>query len=584
MNLSRFSGVYISLLLFPCIALAQIPRTISYQGVLTDTAGTAKPDANYSFTFRLYNAATGGVAIWSEVKSLKTGRGLFSTILGDVTPFPDSIRFDRQYWLGIQLPSEPELLPRIQITSVGSSMRAVRADIAQTVPDNSLQEVKFADGQVVKSVNGIRDRIRLVGGAGTSVVSQGDSITISGGGTGGGIAALSNTDSTLRITNPGGPTVGINMHYPLLLAGNVGVGVTPTARFHVAGGTSWFQGDSTPLTGSAGKGVAVGFTGELGYVFAFDYGTFTPKNLLLNNPGGRVAIGTTNPFGGTLHVTGSSSNAIYGITNSGTGVSGVTDNGTGVVGYTSSGGWGVSGSSVSSLGVYGQSYAASSAGVYGVSAYIGVEGISNGTDANRQAIRGDNAGSATGYAGLFYGNTWVAGTLIKNAGAFRIDHPLDPANKFLQHSFVESPDMKNIYDGIVTTDAHGEAAVALPDWFEALNYEFRYQLTTIGQFAQAMISREISGNSFTIRTDKPLVKVSWQVTGIRHDAYAVKNPIQVESMKLPEDRGRYLAPTALGLSGDLLLNAMKPQKVEDQTAAIRPDPPASAGTADGVRK
>jgi hypothetical protein len=583
MSSSRFSAACFVLLLFPGIAFAQLPRTLSYQGVLTDTAGVAKPDVSYSFTFRIYNAALSGVAIWSEVKSLRTSHGLFSTVLGDVTPIPDSLKFDRQYWLGIQVNSESELLPRVPLTSVGSSLNAARADVAQTVPDHSLNEGKIADGQVVKSVNGIRDRITLVGGPGTSVVTLGDSITIFGVGGGGGISALANSDSTLSITNPGGPTANINLHFPLSLAGNVGVGSTPRARFHVSGGTSWFQGDSTPLSAAAGKGAAIGFSGDQGYLFAFDYATFTPKNLLLNNPGGRVGIGTTNPNGGTLHVTGNSTNAIYGTTNVGTGVSGITGNGNGVLGYTSGTGDGVNGTSVSGIGVYGQSYASASGGVYGTSAYIGVQGVSSGTDANRQAVRGDNAGAAAGYAGLFYGNTWVAGTLIKNAGAFRIDHPLDPANKFLQHSFVESPDMKNIYDGVVTTDLSGDATVALPEWFEALNRDFRYQLTTIGQFSQAIISREISSNSFAIKTDKPLVKVSWQVTGIRHDAYAEKNPIQVETMKSAEDRGRYIAPGALGLSSDLTLDALKPQKVADRSSAIRVDAPPSAGAPNGVK-
>ena len=136
--------------------------------------------------------------------------------------------------------------------------------------------------------------------------------------------------------------------------------------------------------------------------------------------------------------------------------------------------------------------------------YIGVLGNATGSDANRQAIRGDNNGSTTGYAGLFYGNAWVAGTLAKNAGAFRIDHPLDPANKYLNHSFVQSPDMKNIYDGVVTTDARGLATVELPAWFGAPNQDFRYQLTVMGQFAQAIVQSKIKDNRFTIQTDKPL--------------------------------------------------------------------------------
>jgi hypothetical protein len=102
--------------------------------------------------------------------------------------------------------------------------------------------------------------------------------------------------------------------------------------------------------------------------------------------------------------------------------------------------------------------------------------------------------------------------------------------------------MMNIYNGAVTTDANGEATVTLPDYFEALNRDFRYQLTVIGQFAQAIVENEISGNSFTIKTDRPGVKVSWQVTGIRQDAYANKHRIPVEELKSERERGYYLHP------------------------------------------
>jgi hypothetical protein len=142
------------------------------------------------------------------------------------------------------------------------------------------------------------------------------------------------------------------------------------------------------------------------------------------------------------------------------------------------------------------------------------------------------------------GNLHVNGTLSKFAGSFKIDHPLDPANKFLYHSFVESPDMKNIYDGTVTTDADGNAVVELPAYFEVLNKDFRYQLTAMGQFAQAIVSEEISDNKFSIKTDKPNVKISWQVTGIRKDAYAEKNRIVPEVEKSKEEKGKYLYPDA----------------------------------------
>jgi hypothetical protein len=142
---------------------------------------------------------------------------------------------------------------------------------------------------------------------------------------------------------------------------------------------------------------------------------------------------------------------------------------------------------------------------------------------------------------VFGGSVAINGTLSKPAGTFKIDHPLDPANKYLYHSFVESPDMMNIYNGNVVTDKHGVATVDLPDYFEALNQDFRYQLTVIGQFAQAIVVKEIKDNHFVIKTSKPSVKVSWQVTGVRHDAYANAHRVQVEEDK-GEKRGTYLHP------------------------------------------
>lgn len=142
------------------------------------------------------------------------------------------------------------------------------------------------------------------------------------------------------------------------------------------------------------------------------------------------------------------------------------------------------------------------------------------------------------------GSLIVTGTVSKGGGSFTIDHPLDPANKTLSHSFVESPDMMNIYNGNVTTDRRGEAVVTLPEWFEALNRDFRYQLTVIGQFAQAIVASKIKNNRFRIKTNRPGVEVSWQVTGIRQDAYANRHRIPVEKEKPERERGSYLHPEA----------------------------------------
>jgi hypothetical protein len=141
----------------------------------------------------------------------------------------------------------------------------------------------------------------------------------------------------------------------------------------------------------------------------------------------------------------------------------------------------------------------------------------------------------------------VIGTLIKGGGSFRIDHPLDPANKYLSHSFVESPDMMNIYNGNVTTDEAGFATVVLPDWFEALNRDFRYQLTAIGAPGPNLyIAAPVENNRFQIAGGQPGARVSWQVTGIRQDAYANLHRIPVEEDKPANERGTYLHPDAFG--------------------------------------
>ncbi len=153
-------------------------------------------------------------------------------------------------------------------------------------------------------------------------------------------------------------------------------------------------------------------------------------------------------------------------------------------------------------------------------------------------------------AAYFNGDVGLSGTIVSSSGALKIDHPLDAANKYLYHSLVESPDMLNIYNGNVITDGSGTAIISMPPWFEALNTDFRYQLTTIGQPAQAWIESEIANGSFTIKTSKSGVKVSWQVTGIRQDAWANAHRIQVEVEKAPADQGHYIHPELFGHEGE----------------------------------
>jgi len=214
-------------------------------------------------------------------------------------------------------------------------------------------------------------------------------------------------------------------------------------------------------------------------------------------------------------------------------------------------GYGVSGWSASrgvygfgtDTGVYGSS---NSYGVYGVGTNSGVRGDSSGYGLwGTSSLVGVYGSAPAGTYGVYgSGSVYYASGNFAATGtkSFRIDHPLDPANKHLNHSVIESSDVMNLYNGNVTLDEHGEATIDLPEWFEALNRDFRYQLTCIGAFAPVYVAEEISQNQFRIAGGKEGLKVSWQVTGIRHDKFADTHRIPVEEDKPAGEQGKYLYP------------------------------------------
>jgi len=257
--------------------------------------------------------------------------------------------------------------------------------------------------------------------------------------------------------------------------------------------------------------------------------------------------------------------------------------GSGVAGRnpaTSGTGNGVNGTSASPTGsgVYGTNTAASEGyGVYGhASSASGLAVVGVSTGALGAAVYGNATGK--GSAGVFAdgssgayalqtqgdaqidGSLAVSGSLSKGGGSFKIDHPLDPAGKYLYHSFVESPDMMNVYAGTITLDDDGRATVALPEWFEALNRDFHYQLTAIGGPAPDLhVSGEIRATAFSIAGGRAGQKVCWQVTGVRHDSWANANRIPVEADKAAEDQGRYLHPELFGPKANgIMANTHRP--------------------------
>ena len=156
--------------------------------------------------------------------------------------------------------------------------------------------------------------------------------------------------------------------------------------------------------------------------------------------------------------------------------------------------------------------------------------------------------NSNGFSADFQGQVEINGTLeVYGSKDFRIDHPLDPTNKYLYHASIESSEVLNQYSGNVVLDDKGEARVGFPEWFAAINVDFRYQLTAVGAPGPNLyIAEKIKDRSFRIAGGTPGAEVSWQVTARRNDAYMKAHPFIVEKDKPDNKRGYYTDPSLYG--------------------------------------
>ncbi len=208
----------------------------------------------------------------------------------------------------------------------------------------------------------------------------------------------------------------------------------------------------------------------------------------------------------------------------------LSTNGTGVLGEA----WATSGTT------WGGEFSSDSPDGYGV------KGNANAVTGSNYGVFGTTASGTNGYGVYSAGRFGASGTK-----SFRIDHPFDPENRYLQHYCAEGPQPLNQYSGNVVTDGKGVAWVELPEYFEEINKDFRYVLTVVedggsDEFVQVKVGRKVQGNRFQIRTSAASVEVSWMVIGVRNDLFVQMYGAPVETEKPLHERGKLQHPELYG--------------------------------------
>ena len=169
-------ALLVSLLLVLALALpeqllwGQIPQVLSYQGVLTNPSGSLLSDGDYSMTFKLYPTAQGGAPLWSESQTVVVKNGLFNVALGAVNPL--NLLFDNPYWLSITVGEGSESGQRLQLTSSAYSLSA------RSIADSAVTGSKIAQGQVLRSINTLKDDVTIVAGDNVAIEQKGNSLII----------------------------------------------------------------------------------------------------------------------------------------------------------------------------------------------------------------------------------------------------------------------------------------------------------------------------------------------------------------------------------------------------------------------
>ncbi|HEY0701543.1 MAG TPA: hypothetical protein VGD60_02140 [Candidatus Acidoferrales bacterium] len=580
-----------------------VPRLVQFNGTLKDAA--ARPVTGVaSVTFAIYAEQDGGAALWSETQNvIADASGHYNALLGGATPAgmpAELFGTGQSRWLGVTIARQPEMA-RALLASVPYALKAGDAETLGGLPASA-----YVTTQSLAAAKSSATTI-LAPGSTTIAAAPENSVTTSSSEAPAASLPISNATPTGGGTTNYVPlwASGTNLGNSLLYqtGGKIGIGTTAPTQTLDVNGNSIFRGSFQLPPGHDATSAA----GYESHSFQFEASSFNsgtnvsttqafsfraePLNNNTTNPsakldfffvpdGSAVMTDTGLSFSSAGIVTFAPGQTFSGasetLTGSLTTTGDVNSQNVFAAGTIDAGGNLLASGNVSAVDVIASGYVSAKGGVtvtttadtalYGNSSAQYGSGLITyaygqfGYGVTAEATDVGIYASGSGYAGQFFGNVSINGTLTNGGGAIKIDDPIDPANKYLEHSAVVSPDMLNIYNGNVTTDATGTALVTMPVYFNSLNRDFRYQLTVIGQFAQAIVASEMANGAFTIKTDKPNVKVSWMVTGIRQDAWANAHRIDVEVEKPADEKGHYSNPELYGHAGEPNIIEMQHQR------------------------
>jgi hypothetical protein len=144
--------VVVCIFLLPVTLTAGVPQMMNVQGLLTDSDRVPVPDGPHTVVFSLYNIESGGSALWTESRTVATTDGLFTVMLGEIFPIPDTLFVSAELWLGIAVDGGAEMIPRQRLTAAPYVYRALNADsavFAFMVDDDAITSSKIADGSIL---------------------------------------------------------------------------------------------------------------------------------------------------------------------------------------------------------------------------------------------------------------------------------------------------------------------------------------------------------------------------------------------------------------------------------------------------